>query len=515
MSGLEGDKHWCSLEIDLDNSASSEGSLWDSSTDLLANRPMGDSGRLYHGVVPEPSMSSKPVEAFKQRLPSDLGAGHGQHANLLVGLARVYFHLTEKKVELRSSVEKNERRPVALADAPFDSGVGHHYFNQFCFLVVGSPGCRHFHVTNVAVKVEVAHAGNWRGGIQGTTETRYYLRNYRRTETTNRGVGKLPPDSAHQEESPVVLYSKLKDELKTNRGRRHSETCSADRHTINGMRRGRKTCSAGARPQSMAVDYLGSKTEAGPCSIRGRVIGAMVCIFARMWVLVGLFEKSSAQNQIYGKRMEDLWCFRASATYKDYIPLARHTPGGRGKPVLGIRGSFQSIRHCYQTRHAICYVVYLTDTRNDTRELDAEKVTWIRRRSRFRRLPRYASVQFRVSAPFAIAISECECDIRARARAADDCETRIGRGVCRVEGADLKNTADRMRTRRQMNSDPTAMERWSGAVITEKGSLWVSRGCRVVVTEEDVGGRGAKMREQPPTARLCVPGLDGITKKMG
>jgi hypothetical protein len=31
-----GDKPWCPLEIDLDDSASSEGSLWDSSTDLLA-----------------------------------------------------------------------------------------------------------------------------------------------------------------------------------------------------------------------------------------------------------------------------------------------------------------------------------------------------------------------------------------------------------------------------------------------------------------------------------------------
>lgn len=41
-----GDKPWCPLEIDLDDSASIEGSLWDSSTNLLANLPMSDSGRL-------------------------------------------------------------------------------------------------------------------------------------------------------------------------------------------------------------------------------------------------------------------------------------------------------------------------------------------------------------------------------------------------------------------------------------------------------------------------------------
>jgi hypothetical protein len=45
---------------------------------------------------------------------SILAAGHSQHANLLVGLAGVYFHHTEQKVESRSSVEENERRPVAL-----------------------------------------------------------------------------------------------------------------------------------------------------------------------------------------------------------------------------------------------------------------------------------------------------------------------------------------------------------------------------------------------------------------
>jgi hypothetical protein len=53
------------------------------------------------------------VEAFKQKLPFDLGAGCGQHPNLLVGLAGVYFHLTET-VESRSSAEENERRPAAL-----------------------------------------------------------------------------------------------------------------------------------------------------------------------------------------------------------------------------------------------------------------------------------------------------------------------------------------------------------------------------------------------------------------
>ncbi|KAJ7889155.1 hypothetical protein B0H14DRAFT_3855856 [Mycena olivaceomarginata] len=41
-----GDKPWCPLEIDLDDSASSEGSFWDSSTDLLANRPMARYGFL-------------------------------------------------------------------------------------------------------------------------------------------------------------------------------------------------------------------------------------------------------------------------------------------------------------------------------------------------------------------------------------------------------------------------------------------------------------------------------------